>query len=198
MLRQKDKLVLKSDLLYRQCTNQLQDQPIYQFMLPMKYQQQALTACYDDVDHFRVERTNCLIKDQFYWPHLEWFYWPDMDEDIKKYVRSWSRCQWFKSRLEKAEMPPIVTTHALELIHMDFLTIEALNSDKDMNILVVMDHFIQFAQAFVTHLQVSSLIAKTLWDNFFMIYGFPERILSDEGHSFESNLIWEWCRLAQV
>ena len=54
MLRQKDKLVLKSDMVYRQCTSQLQDQPMYQFMLPMKYQQQALTACDDDVGHFGV------------------------------------------------------------------------------------------------------------------------------------------------
>ena len=85
-----------------------------------------------------------------------------------------------------------------ELIHMDFLKIEALNMDKDVNILVVTDHFAWFAQAFVTHSQVSFLIAKTLWDQFFMIYEFPEKILSDEGHNFESNLIQELCRMAQV
>ena len=31
-----------------------------------------------------------------------------------------------------------------------------------------------------------------------MIYGFPERILSDQGDNSESNLIQELCRLAQV
>ena len=66
MLRQKDKLVLKSDLLYRQLASQLQDQPTYQFVLPKKYRQQALTACHDDVGLFSIERTSCLIKDQFY------------------------------------------------------------------------------------------------------------------------------------
>ena len=86
-------------------------------------------------------------------------------------------------------MSPVVTTHPLKLTHMDVLTLEAPNSDKDVNILVVMDHFTWCAQAFVTHLQVSSLTAKTIWDKFFMIYGFPEKILSDQGHNFESNLI---------
>ena len=62
---------------------------------------------------------------------------------------------------------------------MDFFTIEAPNLDKDVNILVFTDHFSWFAQAFVTHLQVSSITAKTLWDKFFMIYGFPEKILSN-------------------
>ena len=51
-------------------------------------------------------------------------------------------------------MSPIVITHSLELIHMDFLTIEALNSDKDVYILVVTHHFTLFIQAFVTHFQV--------------------------------------------
>ena len=31
-----------------------------------------------------------------------------------------------------------------------------------------------------------------------MIYGFSEKILSDQGHNFKSNLIQELCRLAQV
>ena len=51
----------------------------------MKYQQQDLTACHDDVGYFGVERTGCLIKDQLYWPH--------MDEDIEKYIKSCPRCQ---------------------------------------------------------------------------------------------------------
>ena len=97
-----------------------------------------------------------------------------------------------------SEMSPIVTSHLLELIHMDFLTVEALNSDKDIYILVVIDHFTQFAQAFVIHSQVSLLIAKPPWDRFFMISGFSERTVSDQGHNFESNLIQELCRLAQV
>ena len=163
---------------------------MYQFVLLTKYLQQALAACYDNVGHFGVERTSCLIKDQFHWPY--------MDKDIEKNVKSCPRCQRFKLRLEKAEMSPTVNTHPLELIHMDFLTIEATDSDKDVNILVVMDHFTQFAQTFVTHSQVLLLIAKALWDKFFKIYGFPEKILSDQAHNFESNLLQELCRLTQV
>ena len=80
---------------------------------------------------------------------------------------------------------------------MNFLTIEALNSDKDVNILVT-DCFTWYVQAFVTHLQVSSIITKTLWDKFFMIYSFPKKILSDQGYNFESNPIHKLCELAQV
>ena len=60
---------------------------------------------------------------------------------------------------------------------MDYLTIESNKSDRDINILVLMDHFTRLAQAFVTPSQTASVIAKTLWDKFFMYYGIPEKFL---------------------
>ena len=41
-------------------------------------------------------------------------------------------------------------------------------------------------------------VAKTLWDTFFVHYGFPEKILSDQGQNFKSKLLEELCLLAQV
>ena len=37
-----------------------------------------------------------------------------------------------------------------------------------------------------------------LWDHFFVHYGFPEKILSDQGQNFESLLISELCELTQI
>ena len=42
------------------------------------------------------------------------------------------------------------------------------------------------------------MAAQTLWKNFLVHYGWPERILTDQGESFENNLIQELCELAQV
>ena len=41
-------------------------------------------------------------------------------------------------------------------------------------------------------------MAKTLWDQFFVHYGFPEKIFSNQGRNFESHLICELCKLTQV
>ena len=81
---------------------------------------------------------------------------------------------------------------------MDYLTIESNNFDKDVNILVVTDHFTRMAQAFVRPSQTASVVAKTLWDKFFMYSGIPENILSDQGRIFESSLIMELCKLTGV
>ena len=40
--------------------------------------------------------------------------------------------------------------------------------------------------------------AKLLWNNFILLYGFPEKIISDQGRNFESELIGHLCQLAGV
>ena len=57
-----------------------------------------------------------------------------------------------------------------------------------------MDHFTRYAQAYATPNQKTSTVAKTLWDKFFVHYGFPVKILSDQGRK----LLEELCLLAQV
>ena len=92
-------------------------------------------------------------------------------------------------------------TRPLELIRIDYLLTEAprnSRSQKDVNILIVTDHFTRYAQAYVTPNQKATTVAKTLWDKFFVHYGFPEKILSDQGQNFESKLLEELCLLAQV
>ena len=93
---------------------------------------------------------------------------------------------------ERTELNPIVATRPWELIHIDFLTIEAganSKSSKDVNVLIITDHFTRYAQAFVTASQQAPVVARILWDKFFMYFGLPEKILTDQDWNFESKLI---------
>ena len=67
-----------------------------------------------------------------------------------------------------------------------------------MHILIVTDHFTRFAQAFITPIETAPVVVKTLWDQYFMKYGIPEKIISDQGRNFESKLIAELCNLARI
>ena len=78
-----------------------------------------------------------------------------------------------------------MATHPLELVHIDYLCLES-GKGKEENILVVMDHFTHYAQAYVTLSQMSQTMAKTLWDNFIVHYGLPEKIFADQRKNFES------------
>ena len=81
---------------------------------------------------------------------------------------------------------------------MDFLTIGKPNTKKMVNILIITDHFTKYAQAYITPNQTAAVVARTLWENFLVHYGWPTKNLTDQGKCFESALIRELCGIAQV
>ena len=140
---------------------------------PEPYWKQLLEACNDNIGHLGIERTTSLLQDHFYWP--------SMIEDIEHHDKSCSHCLRFETQPEKAELNPIIATRPLELVYIDYLTIEAptnSKSDKDVNVLIITDHFTCYAQVQVTSSQKAPVAAKTPWEHFFVHYGFPEKILS--------------------
>ena len=142
MKRKKGRYILRNGLLYKKCVSNNRETGYLQFVLPKLFRRQALEACHDEVGHLGIERTTSLLKDRFYWPGME--------NDIEEYVKTCPRCLKFKAIPERAELNIIDVTRPLELVHIDFLTIEAPKKDKDVNILVVTDHCTRYAQAYVT------------------------------------------------
>ena len=96
-------------------------------------------------------------------------------------------------------MQPILVSYLMELIHLDFLTLGRKTGDaKSTNIMVITDHFTRYAQAYVTPKQTTVVVVHASWENFLVHYGWPEKILTDQGKSFENNLFRELCSLAKV
>ena len=87
-----------------------------------------------------------------------------------------------------------MATHPLELVHLDYLCLEP-GKGLEENVLVITDHFTRYAQAYVTKTQTTQMTAKTLWDKFIVHYGLPKKILMDQGHNFESQLVADLCKL---
>ena len=56
---------------------------------------------------------------------------------------------------------------------------------KEENILVMTDHFICYAQAYVTQSKMAQTMAQAFWDNIIVHYGLPEKILLDQGRNFK-------------
>ena len=138
-----------------------------------------------------MERTLGLLQEQFFWQQ--------MAEDVWTHICTCDRCLKFKQPQEKSEMQPILVSYPLELVHLDFLTLGGKTDDsKSVNVLVITDHFTKYAQTYVTEKQTAVTVAKTLWENFLVHYGWPAKILTDHGESFENTLIRELCELAQV
>ena len=115
------------------------------------------------------------------------------------HIHTCDRCIRFKQPQEKSEMQPILVSYPLELVHLDFLTLGGkMDDSKSINVLIVTDYFTKYVQAYVMPKEMAVMVAGTLWENFLVHYGWPEKILTDQGQSFENNLIRELCELAHV
>ena len=183
-------LHLVDGLLYRKWVDK--EEVVYlQFVLPKTFRKKTILACHDQFGHLGIDKTLVLLQERFFWPK--------MNEDVRKHIKSCDRCLRFKQVPERAPMETIETSYPLELIHMDFLTIGSKRGPlKDINVLVVTDRFTRYAQGFVTSNQTAKAVAETFYHGFLVHYGWPERIHSDKGGCFESDLIKELCKIAQV
>ena len=66
------------------------------------------------------------------------------------------------------------------------------------NVLVVEDHFTCFTQAYVTNNHTTRTTACVLYNEFFLVFGFPRRLMSDQVSEFTGQVISELCDLLGV
>ena len=81
------------------------------------------------------------------------FYWPTMEGDAEEHIQIREHCLRFKVKPARAELQPIKAIYLLDLVYMEYLTIELGEGNKDVSILVITDHFMRYAQVIVTNMQ---------------------------------------------
>ena len=132
----------------------------------------------------------------------ERFWWPMMVKDCCALVRGCQWCHAFKGAISKVPLCPIRTHTPLELIHMDFMSVEStmeLNKPPCIkNDLVITNHFTQYALAVVTKDQTAKTIPKILYERFILVFRAPTKILSDCGANFTSTLVEELCAVFSI
>ena len=180
---------MENGLLYRKASFKASGKQVDQFVMPQQFHKQTVKVCHEDYGHLGMDRVQILLQERFYWPK--------MSEDVRSIIRSCECCMHFKTTPQHDEMYLIAATYPLELIHLDFLSIGG-KDDVLKNVLVVTDHFTRYAQCYVTSNQFSVTVAKTLVDQYFTNYGWPDKILTDRGSSFENLLFKDICELAKI
>ena len=89
-------------------------------------------------------------------------------------------------------MNHLIATEPNEILAMDFTLLEPASDGRE-NVMVITDVFSKFTVAIPTRDQTAATTARTLVMSWFMHYGVPQRIHSDQGRNFESELVGELC-----
>lgn len=180
-----DRLEIHDGVLYHIGSHS--GQKYRQLVLPENLRFDVFQSLHDDLGHQGRDRTTSLFKQRFYWP--------GMDSYIKDKVAACPRCIRRKSLSSTAPLVTITSSAPMDIVCLDYLSLERSKGGFE-HILVVTDHFTRYAQAYPTTNQTARTTARILFEKFFVHYGFPTRIHSDQGANFESDLIKELCQLA--
>ena len=106
-------------------------------MVPKTHQTATLNGCHWDAGHQGCDHTLSLLQ--------ECFWWPGMAKQMRQVIKACRCCLQYEGFTRKAPLCPIVATTPLDLLHVDFTSIETtleLNqSPRVANVLVFQDHF---------------------------------------------------------
>ena len=186
LLREWNKLKVGTDgVLYRLAGT------VRQVVIPGRLRQQVYKELHEEMDHLGSERVIDLARERFFWPHMK--------QDITHYVTKVCHC--LKSRKpvrnQRGPLHPIVTTAPFQMVSIDYLHLETSVGGYQY-ILVLMDHFTRYAQAYATRDKSAKTAADKLYNDFILRYGFPERIYHDQGAEFENKLFFNLEKVSGI
>ena len=140
--------------------------------------------------HMGQDRTVDLVQQRYFWIGLV--------RDVKSFISKCLPCLCRKGPINHiAPLVPFSSTQPLELICIDFLTLDKSKGGFE-KLLVMTDHFTRYAQAIPCKNECAKTTAKALFHHFINHYGFPLKIHSDQGRNFESNIIAELYKLTNT
>ena len=123
----------------------------------------------------------------------ECFWWPGISQALLKAVANCRRCIQYEAKGQLLPMQLIICTEPMELVHIDYVGMEVtVATDKKpvvKNVLVVVDHFTRYVQAFETKNYTARTTARVLYNNYFSVFGFPQCLMSDQGTEFCGKVI---------
>ena len=164
---------------------------IQQLILPQQLREKVLISLHDNNGHQGLQRVVNLLPEKVYWTSM----FANTD--------CWlAQCKWcLISKGDytepKTQQGSLVANQPLELLCIDFTKADVAKGGKE-NILVLTDAFSKYSQAFVTNNQKALTVAKILIEKWFSIFAIPARIHSDQGRSFNNEIISHLCKMHGV
>lgn len=172
-----NQLVLSDNILYRRPSS---DKLL--LILPRLLRPSAIQKWHEQ-GHVGVSATLSHLQTRFYWPGME----NDVQEQVGACLHCQRRKQWHQR--PEPEQRPIATQRPMELWALDFIGPLEITSRGNRYILTMCDQFTRWPEAVALPDQSASAVASAIMTKIVCTHGVPEKIVTDQGRNFESQLI---------
>lgn len=186
--------LLVRGVLFRRCVFS-SGREVRQMVVPKSLRDSVLSLGHDSImaGHQGVQRTMAKIMEEFFWPGLQ--------SEVRRYVRSCDICQrtFPKGRVGRV---PLANMPTIELpfqrVAIDLVgPIKPASAKGNRYVLTLVDVATRYPDAIPLKTIDTIQVAEALLE-MFSRYGFPKEILSDRGANFTSELMKEINRLMSI
>ena len=167
----------------------------HQICVPYSLRSEVMRLAHDAplAGHLAAKRTRERIWSDFYWP--------GMCQDIVRYVRSCDRCQKVspKGRVKKVPLGKLpLMSEPFQRVAVDLVgPVSPASEDGHRYILVMVDYATRYPEAVALKSIDTITVAEALLSMWSRV-GIPERVLSDRGTQFVSEIMKEVHRLLSI
>ena len=117
-------------------------------------------------------------------------------------LKNCAKCKKFEGKDPKPPLCNIAATEPMDLIHIDLvgleMTVDTRKTPVVKKVLVVVNHFSCYVQAYNVPDKRAFTITKCLYDKYFRHFGFPQCLMSDQGKEFCNTILNELCYYLNV
>ena len=194
-----DQYAIKNDILvhlYQPRTSNIKkyNPIITQIVVPKRLRKEILSEYHDSLvggGHQAFDRVYAAIRNKYYWRR--------MYSQIYEYQQSCLKCQQASGHHPRP--PPLTSLPIASIfarIHMDYIGPFRTSACKKRWILLCVDSFSGWCEAFALENADAVTTAKVLYSEIFTRYGAPNVLLSDRGPNFLSTLVTALCDLFSI
>ncbi|KAJ8359662.1 hypothetical protein SKAU_G00161870 [Synaphobranchus kaupii] len=183
-------LVQRDGLLYRRWEAPGRGSDILQLLVPRALRPDVLRLVHGSVGagHFGNNKTLHRLRGKFHWPGCR--------HDVELHVQCCDSCTAQKgpSQRSRAPLQQHLVGAPMERVGVDVLGPFPVTDSGNRYILVAMDYFTKWPEAFAIPDQSAATTAERLVEEMFTRFGAPAELHSDQGRNFESQLMAEVCK----
>ena len=117
------------------------------------------------------------------------YYWPQMFEDIRNYIKGCDSCQRRGKPSKKTLLHPIPVGKPFEKIGIDFVGPLPLTNNGNKYIIVATDYLTKWPEASAKPAADAKTVVEFIYENIICRHGCPKYILSDRGSHFRNKVV---------